>query len=179
MKAKTYECYPAWTAFVYYFFSFTVYLSGLYLLYLVFPLFALLFFIYIIYLEISVLREGCVRCYYYGKRCVCGKGAIAKRFFKKDEKKKFNEKKLTFKNFIPSMLPMVFTVIAGAYLVVVGLPQMNFIVIGIAVWPLLVMFLGNPFIYGRMACPHCKQMELGCPACEFFMKKDRKKGEKR
>lgn len=158
------------------FFSFSVYLSGLYLLYLILPLFALLLFVHILYLEISVLRNGCTRCYYYGKRCTCAKGKVAKLFFRKDEKRKFNERKMTVKNFIPNMLPAIVTLIAGIYLVIQGLPNINFLIIGLAVWPLIVTFLGNPVIYGKMACPHCKQRELGCPACEFFMKMD-KKGE--
>ncbi|NIO22919.1 MAG: hypothetical protein GTN38_02730 [Candidatus Aenigmarchaeota archaeon] len=177
MKEKTFEKYPVWMMLVYYFFSFSVYLAGLYLLYLILPLFALLFFIYILYLEVKLLREGCVRCYYYGKRCVCGKGKVAKVFFKKDEKRKFYEREVTMKDMIPSFLPMIITLIAGMYLVIQGLPIINFPVIGIAVWPLIVTFFGNPIIYGKMSCPHCKQRELGCPACEFFMRVE-KKGKK-
>lgn len=177
MSGKTFEKYPAWMILVYYLASFSVYLAGLYLVYMIWPVFALFLFVYILYLEISVLREGCARCYYYGKRCVCAKGKVAKVFFKKDEKRKFYEKEITMKHMIPSMLPMVITLIAGIYLVIQGLPSINFIVIGIAVWPLIVTFFGNPIIYGKIACPYCKQRELGCPACDFFMKME-KKGKK-
>ena len=177
MKEETFEKYPAWMILVYYLASFSVYLAGLYLVYLIWPVFAIFLFVYIIYLEISVLREGCVRCYYYGKRCVCGKGKVAKIFMKKDEKRKFYERKITMKDMIPSFLPMIITLIAGIYLVVQGLPAINFLVIGIAVWPLIVTFFGNPIVYGKLACPHCKQRELGCPACDFFMKME-KKGKK-
>ncbi len=147
------------------------------MLYLIWSFFALLLFIYILYLEISVLREGCVRCYYYGKRCVCAKGKIAKVFFKKDEKRKFGDKEVKMKDMIPSFIPMIVTLIAGIYLVIQGLPNINFLVIGLAVWPLIVTFFGNPIVYGKLACPHCKQRELGCPVCEFFMKME-KKGKK-
>ncbi len=40
-----------------------------------------------------------------------------------------------------------------------------------SLWPVLVMAAGNPVIYGKLACPHCKQGRIACPACEFFMKK--------
>jgi hypothetical protein len=176
-ESKVFEKYPVWMILVYYFFSFSVYAAGLYLVYLVFPLFSLLLFIYIMFLEVQVLREGCVRCYYYGKRCVCGKGKLAELLMKKDEKRKFNEKKLTMKNFIPSMLPMLVALISGIYLIFINLPGLDFLIIGLTIWPLLVTFLGNPVIYGKMACPHCRQRELGCPACEFFMKTE-KKGKK-
>ncbi len=175
MADKLFESYPAWMMLVYYFFSFSVYASALYLSYMVLPLLALLVFVYTAFLEVQALRGGCVRCYYYGKRCVCGKGKIAKVFMKKDEKRKFNERKLTVKNFIPTMLPVIIAVIAGAYLTYVNWPNFSLAVIGIAVWPLVVTFLGNPIVYGKLACPHCKQMELGCPACEFFMKKQHEK----
>lgn len=177
-KYEKFESYPAWMIFVYYFASFTVYLAGLYLLYLVWPIFAPLLLIYIIYLEISVLRDGCVRCYYYGKRCVCGKGKIAGLFMKKDTKKKFYQRELSMKDFVPSMLPMIISLIAGGYLIYQGLPEFNFLILGIAVWPLIVTFLGNPIVYGKIACPHCKQGKLGCPACEFFIKKDKKDNKK-
>ena len=175
-QTVTFENYPAWMIFVYYLVSFSVYLSGLYLTYLILPLFALAFFIYIMFLEFQLLREGCVKCYYYGKRCVCGKGKIAKMFFKKSEKK-FNEKEMTMKQFIPSMLPMIISLIAGAYLTYQSWPDFSYIVIGLAVLPLIITFFGNPILYGKVACPHCKQGEMGCPACDFFMKKDKKKGK--
>ena len=178
MKEETFEKYPVWMAIVYYFFSFSVYLAGLYLTFLVLPLFSLFFFVYIAFLEVQVLREGCVRCYYYGKRCVCAKGKLASVFMKKDEKRKFYEREITMKDMIPSMLPMIVTLLAGIYLVVLGLPDINFIIIGIAVWPLIVTFFGNPIVYGKLACPHCKQAELGCPVCNFFMKMEKKGKEK-
>ena len=168
---RKFESYPARMMLVYYFASFSVYAAGLYLTYQIMPLLSLLFFIYVAFLEVQVLREGCVRCYYYGKSCVCGKGKLAKILLKQDTKRKFNERELTVKNFIPSMLPMIITIVAGAYLTYASWPNYSLLVIGIAVWPLIVNFLGNPIVYGKIACPHCKQRELGCPACEFFMKK--------
>jgi hypothetical protein len=173
-KAEKFESYPVWMIFVYYLVSFTVYLAGLYLLYLIWPAFSALLLIYIVYLEILVLREGCVRCYYYGKRCVCGKGKLAKLLMKKDTTKKFNCREMSMKDFVPSMIPTIIALIAGGYLIYQGLPNFNFLILGIAVWPLVATFFGNPIVYGKIACPHCKQGELGCPACEFFFKKDKK-----
>jgi hypothetical protein len=177
MKEKLFESYPLWMTFVYYLVSLLIYLPGLYLTYLILPVFAILFFFYIMYLEIQVLREGCRRCYYYGKRCVCGKGKIAKVFMKKDTKVKFNEKEVTGKSMIPSMLPPFFALIAGIYLTYMSWPNFSFIIVGLAIIPLIVTFLGNPILYGKIACLHCKQGKLGCPACDFFMKME-KKGEK-
>ena len=168
---KKFESYPVRMMLVYYFASYSVYAAGLYLTYLILPLLSLALFVYIAFLEVQVLREGCVRCYYYGKRCVCGKGKLAKLLFKKDEKRKFNERKMNMKNFIPSMLPTIIALAAGAYLTYQSWPDFSYLVIGLAVWPLLVTFAGNPIVYGKIACPHCKQATLGCPACEFFMKK--------
>jgi len=167
---KKFESYPVWMALVYYFFNFSVYCAGLYLLYLIHPLLTLPLFAIIVYLEVSVLKNGCTRCYYYGKRCVCAKGSVAKLFFRKSDRK-FNERKITGKSMIPSFLPTIVTVIAGLYLIWMKLPAIDPVIILLAAWPLIETLLGNPIIYGKMACPHCKQRELGCPACEFFMKK--------
>lgn len=176
-KHVKYESYPAWTALIYYFFNFSVYFAGLYLLYLIHPVLMLPLFAIILYLEISVLRNGCTRCYYYGKICVCAKGKVAGLFFRKSERK-FNEQKVTAKGMIPSFLPTIITLIAGAYLIVTGLPSINLFIILLTAWPLIETFLGNPIIYGKMACPHCKQMDLGCPACEFFTKGQKKNNVK-
>ena len=81
------------------------------------------------------------------------------------------------KDMIPSFLPMIVTIIAGIYLTYMSWPNFSLVIIGLTMWPLIVTFFGNPIIYGKMSCPHCKQRELGCPACDFFMKME-KKGKK-
>ncbi len=173
-QPKGFERFPLWIVLVSNLVSWSVYFSGFYLLYLITPALSLLLFVYVIYLELSVYREGCVNCYYYGKRCAFGRGKIAKIFFKKGEPKKFTEKEVSMKDFLPSSLPAIATLFAGIYLLY---QSFNWLVLGLTVWPIIVMFLGNPIIYGKLACPNCKQSYIGCPVCEMF-KKRAMKGKK-
>jgi hypothetical protein len=170
-EPKGFENYPAWMVLVYNLFSFSLYFVGIYLLYLIHPILGVAFFAYAIYLEFSVYKGGCVHCYYYGKVCVSGKGKIAKLFFKKGEHKKFCERTLTFKEFIPQLFASIIPIAAGAYLLI---KDFNWFILILTIWPLVIWFLGNPIIYGKLACPNCRQGSICCPACEFFMKKYKK-----
>ncbi|MBN2042729.1 MAG: hypothetical protein JW754_02885 [Candidatus Aenigmarchaeota archaeon] len=167
-----FERFPASTVLIFNLVNLSVFACGIYLLYLIWPVLAVLFAVYIAAMESMVYREGCRNCWYYGKRCMSGRGCLAKMFMKKGDPKKFSEKDVSAKAFIPSSLISVVPVIAGIYLFLQGF---DFVLLGIGVWPIIVMFLGNPVIYGELSCPHCKQSELGCPVSEFFMKKAKKK----
>ena len=170
-KPGCYESYPAWVVIVSNLVTFSVYGAGLYLLYLVWPWLGLLFLIYLLWLEDSVLREGCVCCWYYGKACASGRGKLAPLLHKKGESKKFSEKDMSMKDMIPHFLVSIIPAITGVYLLI---QSFDLLVLGLAAWPLIVTFLGNPIIYGKMSCPYCRQRKMGCPACEFFMKKEKK-----
>jgi hypothetical protein len=169
---KGFERYPAWMVLVANAVFISVYLAGLYLVYLVWPVLALVFLVYVVYLESSVYRDGCVNCYYYGKVCAFGRGKIAKAFLRKGDPKKFTEKTVSFSDFLPSSLVNVVPLVAGIWLL---LQRFDWLVAGLMVWPLIVMFLGNPVIYGELACPNCKQARVCCPVCEFFRKRAEKK----
>ena len=164
--------FPASTVLITNLVLLATYASGAYLFFRIGLLWGALFIIYMIYMEISVLREGCRYCYYYGKVCAFGKGITASYFIKKGNPKKFCERQLTFKDFIPHMLVSFLPLIPGTILLLSGL---DFLVIGLMAFPIIVNFLGNPIIYGKLACPHCKQGAICCPACEYFMKKEKKK----
>jgi len=171
MKLEGFECYPLWTVLVYYLISFSTYAVGLYLFYLLYPVLSLLFLVYMLYLEFSVYREGCRYCYYYGKRCVAGRGVLVKFLFKKGDSQKFCERTLSLKDFIPQILASLMPMAAGAYLLY---KDFSLLIFGLTVWPIVMWVLGNPVIYGRLACPNCRQGKICCPACEFFMKKTKK-----
>jgi hypothetical protein len=171
-KAKVFENYPTWMVFVTNLVSVSVYLDSLFLIYLVWPVLVIPFFIYMVCLELSVYREGCVNCYYYGKVCAFGRGKTAKIFLRKGDPKKFTEKTVGFRDFLPSSLVSIVPLAAGILLL---LQEFDWIILGLMVWPLIVMFLGNPVIYGEMACPNCKQAQICCPVCEFFKKRAQKK----
>jgi len=174
-EPKVFENYPIWVVLFSNLANFSVYFAGACLLYLAWPVLLVPFLLYLIWLEVSVYKEGCVNCCYFGRICAFGRGKIAKLFFKKGDLKKFSEKSVDFKDLLPSFLPSIIPLIVGIYLL---LKSFSWLILALAVWPMIVAFAGNPVIYGEIACPHCQQARIGCPVCEFFMKKTKKRKEK-
>jgi hypothetical protein len=164
---KAFESYPASTVLVNNLASFATYLAGFYILLQIGALFGALFILYAIFMEFSVYREGCVSCYYYGKVCATGRGKIAPIFFKRDDPKKFCEKEVTWKNMLPQVLVVVVPVVVAVYLLI---QSFSWPILGVMLVPILIWFFGNPTLYGKLNCPHCKQGRICCPAMEFFSK---------
>jgi len=172
--AKIYDKgFPLGTVLIMNFFMVTTYAAGVWLFSLINIFLGALFLIFIIYIESSVYREGCKYCFYYGKRCAFGRGLLAPLFMKKGDPKKFCEHELTRKDFIPTMLPAFLPLVAAVYIIFTQ--GFSWVVTLLGAYPFIVSFLGNPIFYGRMACPHCKQGSICCPAMEFFMKREKAK----
>jgi len=167
-EPEAFEWYPLWIVLAFNLASFLSYAIGAYLLFLVGMVWGILYITYLIYLELSTYREGCVCCYYYGKRCASGRGRIAPYLFKKDDPKKFCEKEVTVAKILPHFLVLLFPLIGGAILL---LQNFRWGILLLMLIPPLIWFMGNPVIYGKLACPHCKQGRICCPANEFFSKK--------
>ncbi len=168
--------YPISTVLIFNIVALINYVIGVYLFYQINALFAWLYLIYVIIIEISIYKEGCVSCWYYGKRCASGRGKIAPLFFKKDDPKKFCEKEVTWKNLLPTMLTTILPIVVGGFLL---LQDFSWVVVVFIAVPILTWVFGNPIIYGKLACPHCKQGRICCPANEFFGKKVEKKVKKK
>ena len=165
---KCYESYPWWNVLIDNLVSYSTAVVGLYLLYLIHPVLAILFFLYILYVERSIYKEGCIHCYYYGKVCHSGKGKLAKIFFKQGSGKGFTERTVGWKDFLPQMLGSFATIIAGAYLL---FQQFSWGILALTLWPLISWFACNPIVFGKLACPHCKQGAICCPVYEMFKPK--------
>lgn len=170
-EPAAFEKYPVTTVITFWLVALLNFAIGIYLLSLINIIFSLLYVIYIVAIELSVYREGCVSCWYYGKRCSSGRGVIAPHFFKKDDSKKFCERQVTWKNMLPTMLVTVIPVAAGLYLLSMGF---TYLLIGLTIIPILTWFIWNPLVYGKLACPHCRQGRICCPANAFFGKKRKK-----
>ncbi|UCD02772.1 MAG: hypothetical protein JSV63_03240 [Candidatus Aenigmatarchaeota archaeon] len=171
-EPEAYESYPVRTLILYNVIFIINYAAGIYILSQLWIWLGLLFILYILFLEWIVYREGCSCCYYYGKRCFSGRGKLAPKFVKRDDPKKFCEKEVTAKNLMPQILALVFPVAGGAILLYLSF---SWLIVGLMLIPVLIWFFGNPLIYGNIACPHCKQGRICCPANDFFSGKSRKK----
>ncbi len=129
-----------------------------------------LYIIYIIIIEIRLLKFHCPNCYYYGKICAFGKGKISSLIFKKGNPDKFICRSFTVKDLIPDMLVFAFPAITGIILLIIDF-QWNIL---ISITGLIILnFSGNAYVRGQIACKHCRQKDLGCPALDFFKPADR------
>lgn len=172
MKPKLFEKYPLWMVFFYNICMILTYLTGAYILFRLHFITGILYLIYMIFLEFSCYREGCRYCYYYDKRCIAGKGKIAALFFKKGNPKNFCKRELKFKDFIPSLAASFVPLIVGIFLLISrGFHLLTLIA---TLYPIFSWTFLNQIIYGKLACPHCKQGHKCCPALKFFTKKKKK-----
>ena len=76
---------------------------------------------------------------------------------------------MKFKDFVPQLIVVIVPVIVGiALLISRGFHLLTLIA---TLYPVFNWFFINPVLYGKLACPHCKQGKKCCPALEFFGKK--------
>ena len=171
-ETKTFENFPFSTIFIANSFTIAIYLIGIYFLLQFHVIYAVLYFIYIILLETYIYKEGCVSCYYYGKFCAFGRGKLAPLFFKKDDPAKFCKKEVNWLKMIPQVILVVIPIIAGIILLV---KSFSWFILILVLIPPASWFFANPIIYGKLACPYCKQGAICCPALELFNKKNKNK----
>jgi len=172
MKQRTYENFPAWIVLIAVISILLSWFFGLFILFTLHWITGILYAIFLIILEISIYREGCRYCCYYGRTCAFGRGRIAGLFFKKGDAKKFSEKSVSFKSFLPYLLGNLIPLIIGIILLISR--GFNWIILIATIYPLVSWFVLNPFIFGELACPHCEQCSK-CPAAQYFIKKEKAK----
>jgi len=166
---KTYESYPLWMVFVTVLSTLLVILAAGYIMFTLHWITGVLYIIYVILIEYSIYKEGCVNCYYFGKRCAFGRGVIAGLLFKKGDPKKFESKEIKWKDLMPQMLGVLVPSLVGVALLISR--GFDLLILIALLYPILSWFAINPLVYGKIACAHCKQGEKCCPALEFFKKK--------
>ena len=159
--------YPFYIVFLSVLHSIGVYFLGSLILYLLFPWLIIPFVFYIIFLEYRLLRYSCTSCYYFGKTCAFGKGSLSALFFRKREASEFSEKCISWKHLAPELLLTIVPLFIATYLLITSFSWIVLI-------SMLLLFLfssvGNSYIRGQLACAHCRQKELGCPAFDLFNK---------
>jgi len=163
-----YDKYPLRLVFLTNLFSLFVYVLGIMIIHGLGWLYVGIYITYILILEIRLLKYHCPNCYYYGKVCAFGKGAISSIFFKKGDPDRFSCKEFGIKDLMPDLLVFAIPAITGLVLLIVDF-QWHVLISLLAL--IFLNTLGNAYIRGQIACKHCKQKELGCPALDFFSPK--------
>ena len=165
---KIFENYPLWIVIPANILMLAVYVAGAYIMFRLSLITGILYVVYLVLLERHFFKEGCTCCFYYGKLCAFGKGIIAAIFFKRGDPEKFCERKLGFKDFIPQILVVLIPLIVGIALLFSR--GFNLLILIAIIYPVLSWFAINPILYGKLACIHCKQGSICCPALKFFTK---------
>lgn len=167
-SAPPYLRYPAGIVVITILFSLLIYLIGSMILYQAGLVWMLLYLGYLLFLEIRLIAVHCPNCYYYDRLCAFGRGKFSGLFFKQGRAEKFSCKPFTWKDMIPDLLVFLMPVTAGIILLILDFS--GFLLMLMILFAFL-NFSGNAYIRGHLACNHCKQAELGCPALELFNRK--------
>jgi len=165
---ECYENFPLWFVIINNLVSLSIYIIGVYILAGLGILFSALYLLYCLFLEIRLLKEGCVNCYYYGKLCGFGKGKISASLFKKGNPNKFNEREISWINILPDFMVSVFPIVGGVILL---FGDFSWIIVVLIIIIIILSTGGTAFIRGSLACRYCKQREIGCPAERLFGEK--------
>ena len=169
--------YPAWVVVLSNLSVAAVWVIGAYLLWAALGVIgATAFIIYCAALEVNLLRKSCVDCYYYGKTCFSGRGRVCAHLFKKGDPARFATREISWRDVVPDLAVSLVPIICGIGLVIVDFSWL------IVVLVLALFFLstaGNALMRGRLACSHCRQRRLGCPAEKLFSGKSADMSEQR
>lgn len=169
MKNHCYENYPWWIVLLSNLVSLSICFIGAYILYGIGLIFTVLYLLYCLFMEIRLLKNGCVNCYYYGKVCGFGKGKLSALFFKRGDISHFSKRELSWKDMVPELMVSIFPLIGGIILLI---QDFSWIILFLMIVLIILSMAGNAFIRGNLTCNMCKQRELGCPAEKLFNEKE-------
>jgi len=168
MKNNTcYKNYPLSIVIAANLFSLSIYAIGALIISQIGIIRLILYLVYILLLEIKLLKTACTTCYYYGKLCAFGKGKLSSLLFKKGNPNLFTQRKITWKDIVPDLMVSIIPIIVGIVLLII---DFNWWLLAGVIVLLLLTSIGNGLIRGSLACKHCRQLELGCPAQQLFSK---------
>ena len=167
-ELQAFENYPFSTILITNIITFLIYFIGVYLVWQLGMLWGVLFIVYLLGLEVSVYKQGCSCCHYYGKRCAFARGKIAQFLVEKKDPQKFCQRKITWLNLLPPILSSLIPVGVGMFLLI---KEFNWLILALTLIPIANWFFINPLVYGKLVCLYCKQGRLCCPTNDFFGKK--------
>ncbi len=166
-KQVFFDGYPCWIVLVSNAFSIAVYALGAFLMLKLGAAFLAAYLLCVVFLEARVLKKSCVNCFYYGKTCAFGKGRVAALFFSAGKPGAFAKRQISWKDVAPDFLIFIVPVAAGVWFLI---QAFDWMLLGAVVLLLILGFAGNAFVRGSLACKHCAQRKIGCPAERLFNK---------
>lgn len=167
MKDKaTFERYPLSVVLASNAVSLGIYAIGAYVLTRISPWLALPYLAYVVWMEVRLLNTACVDCAYYGGACAFGRGVASAWFFPQGKPERFACREIAWTDMIPDMLVWLVPLAAGAIFLALtdwdwSLGILLIILLGLST-------VGTGLVRGALACEHCQQRALGCPAYDLF-----------
>ncbi len=86
-------------------------------------------------------------------------------FFKKGDANRFKQDKIAWKDIIPDLMVSLIPILAGITLLII---DFSWLILALVLLLFLLSSIGNGLVRGSLACKHCKQREIGCPAEQLF-----------
>jgi hypothetical protein len=148
--------------------SLAVYAGGAFIMSRLGLLWLTLYVLFILFLEIRLVRGHCVNCYYFGKVCAFGKGKLSGMLFKRGDMNEFIRNGISWKDMLPDLCVALVPLAAGTVLLA---KRFDWLILSSMLLLIVLSSAGNGFVRSRLACAHCRQKELGCPAEKLFNKK--------
>ncbi len=165
MENERFEQFPAWMVAVSVLHALSIYALGLLILWAAGPLVVGAYVVLCLWLEANTLRTGCRDCFYYGKRCAFGRGLVAARIVKRGQPERFAARCITWRALVPDLLVGLVPLLGGIVLSITAFTWWRLLALAVLVF---LSSVATGYVRGSLACPHCKQMELGCPAQKLF-----------
>jgi hypothetical protein len=164
--SRTYENYPAWTVLASNLVSWSIYVIGTYILGRVWIGLVIPYLAYVAWLEVRLLRTACVDCAYYDRVCAFGRGKLCALAFERGDPRRFASREASWKDVLPDLLVPILPLLGGVLLLV--LRGWSWVIGGLVLVLVLLASVGTGFVRGTLACSHCEQRLLGCPASALF-----------
>jgi len=160
-----FESYPAWMIILSVGLSLSIYALGSVIMARLGWELLTVYLLCLVYFEVNLLARSCVHCAYYGRACFSGKGVIAARLFERGDPSTFAKREVTWLALLPDLLLTLVPLGAGLFLLARGF---DWILLLLMIVLVILAFPGNGFVRSQLACCHCRQRELGCPAEKLF-----------
>ena len=160
-----FDRYPAGIVLVSVLQTLFIYASGAAIMLYAAPTWAALYLAFCLWSEYRVLRKSCVNCVYYGQICAFGRGLVCSWIFRKGDPAAFNTRTPTWAALIPDLLISLLPFSVGTFFLI---RSFTWPLVGLMVLLVLLAFPGTGFIRSQLACAHCRQRQLGCPAERLF-----------
>ncbi|MBN1166860.1 MAG: hypothetical protein JXA44_06980 [Methanospirillaceae archaeon] len=164
-EPRGYEEYPIQIVIASNLISLLIYVIGVYILSLYSPFPAILYLCFIGILEFRLICRHCTDCYYFGKVCAFGKSRLSSLLCKPGHPERFSQKKCSGADIVPDLLVFLIPLLAGLLYLAINL---SWIIVLLVLTLFILGFLGNALVRGNVACRHCRQREIGCPAEQLF-----------